>query len=66
MLHWQACNELSETGVADAATWKSLLGPDAQPADVAQIRSGDKTDDDMQDTDRVWLLGEQRWEVRST
>lgn len=61
----QACNELSETGVADAATWKALLGADAQPSDIIHIKSGDITDEDMQGTERVWLLGEQRWEVRN-
>lgn len=62
----QACNNLSETGVADSATWKSLLGPNAQPSDLADVRSGDRTDEDMQGGERVWLLGEQRWELRNS
>ncbi|EIE27431.1 hypothetical protein COCSUDRAFT_45859 [Coccomyxa subellipsoidea C-169] len=64
LLTFQACNGLSETGVSDAATWKALLGPDACPSDVLELKSGDDTDDDLQEGDTVWLLGEQRWEVR--
>jgi hypothetical protein len=61
----QACTGLAETGVSDAATWKSLLGPDAKPSDVLSIKSGDSTDEDLEASgDRVWLLGEQRWEIR--
>ncbi len=61
----QACSGLSETGVSDVATWCSLLGPDAKPSDILSIKGDDNTDDDLQATDdRVWLLGEQRWEVR--
>ena len=43
---------------------KALLGADAEPSDIIQIKSGDSTDEDMQGTERVWLLGEQRWEVK--
>lgn len=52
--------------MADAATWKALLGPDAQPSDVESVKSDDHTDEDMQGGDRVWLLGEQRWEIRQS
>jgi hypothetical protein len=61
---WQACNGLAETGVSDEATWKALLGASASPSDVLELKSGDDTDDDLQENDRVWLLGEQRWEIR--
>lgn len=53
--------------MADAATWKSLLGADAEPSDVLSLKSGDSTDEDLGGMDeRVWLLGEQRWEIRKS
>lgn len=59
----QAVNSLSETGVADTATWLALMGPGASPADLLNLRSADSEfDDDMAGhADAVWLLGEQRW-----
>ncbi|KAL4419502.1 hypothetical protein ABPG77_002288 [Micractinium sp. CCAP 211/92] len=64
---FQACNGYPESGVCDAATWRMLLGDDAHPSEIADLRSGDSADEDLsaQGTDRVWLLGEQRWEDRS-
>ncbi len=63
----QACNNIAETGITDEATWKALLGSDASPSDILALKSGDNTDDDLQEgVDMVWLLGEQRWEVRTT
>ena len=61
---FQACHGLAETGVSDEATWKALLGASACPQDILELKSGDDTDDDLQENDKVWLLGEQRWEVR--
>ena len=61
----QACNGLPESGVADPATWRALLGAGASPADLDTLRSEDSADDDLGNTaDRVWLMGEQRWEDR--
>ena len=58
----QECSGLQATGVTDAATWKALLGADAQPAHLAYLRADDATDEDLSEIgDRVWLLGEQRW-----
>lgn len=64
---FQACNSYPESGVCDAATWRMLLGQDAHPSEISDLRSGDSADEDLsaQGTDRVWLLGEQRWEDRS-
>ena len=58
----QECAGLQGTGVADAQTWKALLGADAEPAHLADLRADDATDEDLSEIgDRVWLLGEQRW-----
>lgn len=65
LITFQACNNVAETGITDEATWKALLGSDASPSDILALKSGDSTDDDLQEGgDMVWLLGEQRWEVR--
>ena len=48
--------------MADANTWKALLGTDAEPAHLANLTADDATDEDLSEIgDRVWLLGEQRW-----
>ena len=48
--------------MADAATWRALLGADARPAHLADLRADDATDEDLSEIgNRVWLLGEQRW-----
>lgn len=63
----QACQSLPETGVCDANTWRSLLGEDtlASLNTMASQDNGDEYDDDMSaSNDRVWLIGEQRWEKR--
>ncbi|KAK9825805.1 hypothetical protein WJX74_009254 [Apatococcus lobatus] len=63
----QACSHLPDTGVADEATWKALLGADAQPNDILLLYSEDENDTDMTETsaDRgVWLVGEQRFSKR--
>lgn len=36
-LHKQACNGLEETGIADAATWAALLGPQLAPVFDAAV-----------------------------
>ena len=64
---FQACSGLPETGVCDVNTWKMLLGPDAKPEHLRDLRSGDSYDEDLshvEGEERVWLLGEQRWENR--
>ena len=58
----QECVGLQATGVADAHTWKALLGAEAEPAHLADLRADDATDEDLSEIgERVWLLGEQRW-----
>ena len=37
----QACNGYPESGVCDVNTWRLLLGPDATPADLTNLRTGD-------------------------
>ena len=59
----QACNNLAETGVVDDDTWQQLLGREARPQDIADLRSFDDTDMDLcGEGQGVWLLGEQRFE----
>jgi hypothetical protein len=62
LLLLQACSGLPESGVCDGRTWQALLGPDATPADVADLKS-EEYEDDMTSPHEgaVWLLGEQRW-----
>ena len=43
----QACNGYPESGVCDASTWRLLLGQDAQPAVISQLRSGQSDDEDL-------------------
>lgn len=43
----QACNGYPESGVCDAATWRMLLGDDAHPSEIADLRSGDSADEDL-------------------
>jgi hypothetical protein len=57
----QACAGLPETAVADEATWKMLMGPDAKPDDAALLSSGDENDEDVSEGTGIWLIGEQRW-----
>ncbi|KAF6259771.1 hypothetical protein COO60DRAFT_1700641 [Scenedesmus sp. NREL 46B-D3] len=60
----QACNGLPESGATDERTWLALLGPEATPAQLQELR-GDESmyEDDMAASEEgaVWLLGEQRW-----
>lgn len=43
----QACQGYPESGVCDAATWRFLLGQDAEPADLAQLQTGESDDEDL-------------------
>ena len=54
----QGMNGLPETGVSDAATWQTLLGEGAQPADLLDLHAKNaQYDDDMAGhNDSVWLL----------
>jgi len=55
---------LPESGVCDERTWRSLLGADAQPSIIDDIRADESEyEEDMGATHdgAVWLLGEQRW-----
>jgi len=69
---FQAMEGLPETGVCAASTWKRLLrDDDAQPADIHRISPRDSVEeafeddlaagDDLHGTERIFLLGEQRW-----
>lgn len=52
-LQTQACNSYPESGVCDAATWRLLLGADAKPAIISQLRSGQSDDEDLGEQVRV-------------
>lgn len=65
---FQACNGMGESGTCDERLWKALIGPNAAPHMIDSIKSGNSDDEDLglDGTDnRVWLIGEQRWEDRS-
>ena len=47
----------------DATTWRALLGSDATPESLTAL-TNEFEDDLADDTDAIWLLGEQRWERR--
>ena len=53
----QACNSYPESGVCDAATWKFLLGPSAQPSDISKLHSGGSSDEDLADQVRCGGAG---------
>jgi hypothetical protein len=59
----QATARLTETGVVDADTWKALMGPEATPAFLSAL-TNEFEDDLTDDSEAMWLLGEQRWERR--
>ena len=49
--------------MVDDDTWQRMLGVEAQPWEVAGLKSYDETDMDLcADGQGVWLLGEQRFE----
>jgi len=57
----QACGGLTETGVVDATTWRAIMGQDATPASLTGL-TNEFEDDLTDDSEAMWLLGEQRWE----
>ena len=65
LLTFQASERLNETGITDLATWRALLSDDLtdiSPAEaLAAISDGDYPHD-LARTDKVFLLGEQRYE----
>lgn len=62
---FQACNDLPESGVADVLTWKKLCGEGKTMKDVVQcVKKENLFEEDMTKDDRVWLIGEQRWEKK--
>ena len=61
---FQACHEaprLVESGVADPATWRALLGEDRFAAGPTVLATLVREEDDM-NRRGVWLMGEDRWE----
>ena len=62
---FQACNGIPESGAACVKTWQALMPPGSVPQDILSVQSGNSDDDDLAEPGegRVWLLGEQRWEV---
>lgn len=59
---FQACEGLSETGVADGASWRALAGEEGWAAGPTVTFANVVDDDKDMSQDGVWLLGEQRWE----
>ncbi len=47
----------------DARTWQALMGPDATPQSLTEL-TNEFEDDLTDDSEAIWLLGEQRWERR--
>jgi hypothetical protein len=48
--------------VSDERTWLALLGPDATPDMIMELKSEEYEDDLTAPHDgAVWMLGEQRW-----
>jgi peptidoglycan hydrolase-like protein with peptidoglycan-binding domain len=62
---FQACNGIPESGAACVRTWQALMPEGSVPNDILSVQSGHSDDDDLAEPGegRVWLLGEQRWEV---
>lgn len=61
---YQASAGLAESGVCDESTWLALLGGDAHPSLVDELRHDDpdyEMDLGGQAEGALWLLGEQRW-----
>ncbi|GMH36638.1 hypothetical protein BSKO_04511 [Bryopsis sp. KO-2023] len=63
---FQACSDLPESGVCDEKTWLALCGPDAKPSDLIGVEGSHEEDRaNVEEGSRgVWLLGEQRWEMK--
>ncbi|WIA44064.1 hypothetical protein OEZ86_010425 [Tetradesmus obliquus] len=61
---FQACNGLPESGATDERTWLALLGPEATPDQLQELRGEESSyEEDLAEPEAgaVWLLGEQRW-----
>jgi antiviral helicase SKI2 len=66
LLTFQASNRLPETGITDLNTWRALLGDellDISPADALERIGHGGFEHDLSRTDKVFLLGEQRYET---
>ena len=60
---FQACNGLPQSGVADTLTWEKLAGEGKSMQDICRIVEKEQMyEEDLTKSDRVWLIGEQRWE----
>ena len=68
LLTFQASERLAETGITDLATWRALLRvetlEESPETALARVGHGDYPND-LARTDRVFLLGEQRYEKSS-
>lgn len=68
LLTFQASERLAETGITDLATWRALLRveelQESPETVLARVGHGDYPND-LARTDRVFLLGEQRYEKSS-
>jgi hypothetical protein len=62
---FQACSGIPESGATCVRTWQALMPPGSVPSDIMNVQSGHSDDEDLSEpgADRVWLLGEQRWEI---
>jgi peptidoglycan hydrolase-like protein with peptidoglycan-binding domain len=62
---FQACSGIPESGATCVRTWQALMPPGSVPNDLSSVKSGHSDDEDLAEPGegRVWLLGEQRWEV---
>jgi len=62
---FQACSGIPESGATCVRTWQALMPPGSVPNDLLTVQSGHSDDEDLAEPGegRVWLLGEQRWEV---
>lgn len=62
---FQACSGIPESGATCVRTWQALMPPGSVPNDLLSVQSGHSDDDDLAEPGegRVWLLGEQRWEI---
>jgi antiviral helicase SKI2 len=65
LMTFQASERLRETGITDIDTWRALLGEDRlamAPADALATIGDGEYPNDLARTDKVFLLGEQRYE----
>lgn len=65
LMTFQASERLRETGITDIDTWRALLGEERlsmAPADALATIDDGEYPNDLARTDKVFLLGEQRYE----